>query len=130
MLVPVSGRASKFPSLAALLRSLAVLLDVHGLKEEPTRARREDEWPEGKWAAYQVKLDMGQFIYAPIDQDKVCKAPPEGMEPAREPEPPQKPPSPLSWEQIGNWDKPPDNPPPEHLPGGARKHPARHGYGY
>ena len=102
-----------------------------GLKEEPTRARREDEWPEGKWAAYQVKLDMGQFIYAPIDQDKVCKAPPEGMEPAKEPEPPQqKPASPLSWEQIGNWDKPPDNPPPEHLPGGARKHPARHGYGY
>ena len=119
------------PSWAALpAGALPSSSTCTGLKEEPTRARREDEWPEGKWAAYQVKLDMGQFIYAPIDQDKVCKAPPEGMEPAREPEPPQKPPSPLSWEQIGNWDKPPDNPPPEHLPGGARKNPARHGYGY
>ena len=81
VLVPVSGRASKFPSLAALpAGALPSSSTCTGLKEEPTRARREDEWPEGKWAAYQVKLDMGQFIYAPIDQDKVCKAPPEGME--------------------------------------------------
>ena len=83
VLVPVSGRASKFPSLGRSAQEPCRPPPCTGLKEEPTRARREDEWPEGKWAAYQVKLDMGQFIYAPIDQDKVCKAPPEGMEPAR-----------------------------------------------
>ena len=35
---------------------------------------REDEWPEDKFAAYQVKLDMGQYIYAPVDKDGVCRA--------------------------------------------------------
>lgn len=35
---------------------------------------REAEWPEGKFAAYQVKLDEGQYIYAPIDEDRVCRA--------------------------------------------------------
>jgi hypothetical protein len=66
---------------------------------------REDEWPEDKWAAYQVKLDMGQYIYAPIDQDKVCRAasddsgpPPEAMEP----EPPREP---MTWDEIRQWDK-------------------------
>jgi hypothetical protein len=67
---------------------------------------RENEWPEGKWAAYQVKLDMGQYIYAPIDQDKVCRAPPEddaGPPPpelAAEPAPSK----PMTWEEIKEWD--------------------------
>lgn len=68
---------------------------------------REDEWPEGKWAAYQVKLDMGQFIYAPIDQDKVCRAPvdDDGGPPAEcEPMEPEAPKDPMTWEEIKQWD--------------------------
>lgn len=67
---------------------------------------RENEWPEGKWAAYQVQLDMGQYIYAPIDQDKVCRAAPEGDAgpPAQtaEPEPPR---APMTWDEIRQWDR-------------------------
>ena len=36
---------------------------------------REDEWPNNKWAPYQVQLDSGNLIYAPIDRDPVCRAP-------------------------------------------------------
>ena len=67
---------------------------------------REDEWPEGKWAAYQVKLDMGQFIYAPIDQDKVCRAPVDDDPPPMEHEPmePEAPKEPMTWDEIKAWD--------------------------
>jgi hypothetical protein len=27
---------------------------------------REAEWAEGTWTAYQVMLDTGQYIYAPV----------------------------------------------------------------
>jgi hypothetical protein len=66
---------------------------------------REDEWPEDKWAAYQVKLDMGQYIYAPIDQDKVCRAAPDGdsgpTPESLQPEPPREP---MTWDEIRQWD--------------------------
>lgn len=35
---------------------------------------REDSWPAGKIAPYQIKLDDGRLIYAPLDDDKVIKA--------------------------------------------------------
>jgi len=35
---------------------------------------REDSWPAGKVVPYQIKLDDGRLIYAPIDDDKVIRA--------------------------------------------------------
>jgi hypothetical protein len=69
---------------------------------------REDEWAEDIWTAYQVKLDTGQYIYAPLDQDLVCRAAPElssseEEEPmSSEPVQPQK--LGLTWAEIGTWD--------------------------
>jgi len=34
---------------------------------------REESWPAGKIAPYQIKLDDGRLIYAPLDDDKVIK---------------------------------------------------------
>lgn len=35
---------------------------------------RESKWPTNRVAPYQVKLDIGPLIYAPIDEDRVCRA--------------------------------------------------------
>ena len=45
---------------------------------------REKSWPAGKIAPYQVKLDDGRLIYAPLDADKVIKA--GAPDPPRDPE--------------------------------------------
>lgn len=45
---------------------------------------REKKWPEGKIVPYQVKLDDGRIIFAPIDDDRVIRA--------SEAEPPPPPP--------------------------------------
>ena len=37
---------------------------------------REPDWPEGQWAAYQVKLDDGEMIFAPRDDSGTCRAAP------------------------------------------------------
>ena len=66
---------------------------------------RETEWAQGTWAAYQVMLDTGQYIFVPLDVDKVCRAAPveKEPEPIEEPEPePEKPK--MSWAEIGKWD--------------------------
>ena len=34
---------------------------------------RDESWPQGKWAPYQVQLDQGTLIYAPVDSDKAIK---------------------------------------------------------
>ena len=34
---------------------------------------REKDWPEGRRAAYQVKLDNGTYIYAPKDDNNFIK---------------------------------------------------------
>lgn len=34
---------------------------------------REDSWEEDSWAAYQVQLDDGNLIFAPIDDDNVIR---------------------------------------------------------
>ena len=69
---------------------------------------REDSWPEGKWAPYQVQLDQGSLIYAPIDDDKAVrdiKDAPEGVDDAGgRPEPPPPTKSPMTWEEIKAWD--------------------------
>eukprot|EP01043_Picozoa_sp_COSAG02_P011507 COSAG02_NODE_424_length_22575_cov_79.088361_3_plen_75_part_00 len=68
---------------------------------------REPEWAEGVWTAYQVKLDTGQYIYVPLDQNLVCRVAPdlsssEEEEPVSGPVRPQK--LGLTWAEIGNWD--------------------------
>ena len=72
------------------------------------RLTREDSWPEGKWAPYQVQLDQGSLIYAPIDDDKAVrdiKDAPEGVDDAGgRPEPPPPTKSPMTWEEIKAWD--------------------------
>ena len=35
---------------------------------------REPKWPEGKVAPYQVRLDDGRVIFAPIDDDRVIRS--------------------------------------------------------
>ena len=35
---------------------------------------REKSWPEGKIVPYQVKLDDGRLIFAPIDDDRVIRS--------------------------------------------------------
>ena len=37
-------------------------------------ARRQSSFPPGTFAPYQVRLDNGKLIYAPIDEDRVCRA--------------------------------------------------------
>lgn len=37
-------------------------------------ARRQSSFPPGTYAPYQVRLDNGKLIYAPIDEDRVCRA--------------------------------------------------------
>mmetsp|Transcript_14828 Transcript_14828/g.36277 ORF Transcript_14828/g.36277 Transcript_14828/m.36277 type:complete len:192 (+) Transcript_14828:343-918(+) len=39
---------------------------------------REENWPPGSYAPYQVKLDDGRMIFAPGDMDQVIKANPDG----------------------------------------------------
>ena len=63
---------------------------------------REDTWPEGKWAPYQVQLDQGSLIYAPIDDDKAIKDA-SGMA-VEDPGPPPAPKEPMTWEEIAAWD--------------------------
>jgi hypothetical protein len=41
---------------------------------------REDNWPPGSFAPYQVKLDDGRLIFAPADMDQVIKAAPSEEE--------------------------------------------------
>jgi hypothetical protein len=36
--------------------------------------RRQSSFPPGTFAPYQVRLDNGKLIYAPIDEDRVCRA--------------------------------------------------------
>ena len=36
---------------------------------------RHAEWPEAQVAPYQVQLDDGKLIFAPMDEDKVVRAP-------------------------------------------------------
>ena len=38
---------------------------------------REEEWPEGQVAPYQIMLERGALIYAPMDDDKVVRKAPE-----------------------------------------------------
>ena len=45
---------------------------VHG--EVVALNYREDEWPEGRTAPYQIKLDDGSLIFAPYDDDCVVRA--------------------------------------------------------
>ena len=64
----------------------------------------DEEWPASTWAAYQVKLDTGLYIYAPIDQDEICRAAP----PAVDESPPSGTsfnPMPLNWDSIAQWDR-------------------------
>lgn len=35
---------------------------------------REQSWEPNSWAPYQVQLDDGQLIFAPIDDDNVVRA--------------------------------------------------------
>ena len=42
---------------------------------------RENDWAADKWAPYQVQLDQGSLIYAPVDDDRAVKVAPEGPEP-------------------------------------------------
>lgn len=67
---------------------------------------RESDWAEGTWTAYQVMLDTNQYIYVPLDQDRVCRAAQISSsedELAWEPEPePEKPK--MTWEEIRKWD--------------------------
>jgi G3E family GTPase len=41
---------------------------------------REESWPEGKVVPYQVKLDNGKLIFAPMDDDRVIRALDDGSE--------------------------------------------------
>ena len=34
---------------------------------------REDEWPEGQVAPYQIMLQTGALIFAPLDEDRVVR---------------------------------------------------------
>ena len=34
---------------------------------------REDEWPEGQVAPYQIMLESGALIFAPLDEDRVVR---------------------------------------------------------
>ena len=36
-------------------------------------SRRQSSFPPGTFAPYQVRLDNGKLIYAPIDEDRVCR---------------------------------------------------------
>ena len=60
---------------------------------------RDESWPEDKLAPYQVQLDQGTLIYAPIDDDRAIKAF-EGSEAEVEPEPPR---APMTWDEIAAW---------------------------
>ena len=35
---------------------------------------REDEWPEGRTAPYQIELSDGRLIFAPYDDDSIVRA--------------------------------------------------------
>ena len=35
---------------------------------------REPHWPEGKYVPYQVQLDSGRLIYAPMDDDRLIQS--------------------------------------------------------
>ena len=39
---------------------------------------REDHWPEGQVAPYQIKLDDGRLIYCPADSDSLIRAAVDG----------------------------------------------------
>jgi len=43
---------------------------------------RQSSFPPGTFAPYQVRLDNGKLIYAPIDEDRVCRAYSGETEPA------------------------------------------------
>jgi hypothetical protein len=62
---------------------------------------RDESWPQGKWAPYQVQLDQGTLIYAPIDDDKAIKALAEEDEKPREDPEPK---APMTWDEIAAWD--------------------------
>ena len=34
---------------------------------------REDEWPEDRIVPYQIQLDDGPLIFAPLDDDRVVR---------------------------------------------------------
>ena len=66
---------------------------------------REAEWAEGVWTAYQVMLDSGQYMYVPLDLDKVCKRaiePEPELQISEDEQPLQKPK--MTWAEIGKWD--------------------------
>ena len=44
---------------------------------------REAHWPAGQLAAYQVRLDDGEMIFAPVDQDGLIQAVTEAPSPTR-----------------------------------------------
>ena len=72
---------------------------------------REDSWEEDSWAAYQVQLDDGNLIFAPIDDDNVIRKAAAG---SVSPYNPTERTEPMTWEEIGKWDTAPDYAPPAH----------------